>query len=262
LDDDIRNKGMWEEIHAGRRFMNIYRDECKPSDMERGLPYPPLFKPAGGGDKTPLTTDFKKELLKSDSYLELINKRRSLRDFSDEPITQEQLAFLLWSTQGVQRILGGNYASLRPVAGGGGRHEFETYFTARENGIEGMRGGAYHYLPFENAVEYLRPVENYHDTLSVLLAEQEYFCSAPVVFFWACAAYRAEWKCSNWTHRASLMNVGHIGQQMYLSATALGLGACCVCCYMQDECDSFFGLDGSEEFVTYVCPVGRAKEGA
>ena len=39
------------------------------------------------------------------SLLEAIQNRRSQRDYNGEPITLEELAFILWATQGVSRIL-------------------------------------------------------------------------------------------------------------------------------------------------------------
>jgi hypothetical protein len=38
------------------------------------------------------------------AYTELLDIRRSERSYTKSPATQEQLAFMLWSTQGVQKI--------------------------------------------------------------------------------------------------------------------------------------------------------------
>ena len=120
------------------------------------------------------------ELLTHDSYLELLNIRRSERKYADRPLTLNQLAFLLWSTQGIQSIRGNNYATMRPVPCGGARHEFETYFIVAPSGVDGLKAGLYHYLPMENAIEYLHGVDDHAETVSALLSGQAWAAKAPV----------------------------------------------------------------------------------
>jgi nitroreductase len=55
------------------------------------------------------------------------------------------------------------------------------------------------------------------------------------------------------------MDVGHIGQQMMLCATALGLGSCCLAAFRQKKCDEILQLDGEEEYTIFACPVGHEK---
>ncbi|GHU70465.1 thioester oxidase [Clostridia bacterium] len=250
---DQRNAGIRDLIHAGRTFMQLDYDVVKESDQQKRLPQPPLCKPAMGGAITPLPTNFD-GIIEHGSYLELLNIRRSERRYSAQPLTIAQLAFLLWSTQGIQSIRGNNYATMRPVPSGGARHEFETYFVAATDGVIGLDAGLYHYLPIDNAIEYIHSAEG--QTVSELLAGQTWADKAPVTFYWSCVAYRAEWRYSNMSHRVALIDLGHIGQNFMLSAAALGIGSCCIAAYDQKKCDEFIGLDGDEEYTVYTCAVG------
>ena len=55
-----------------------------------------------------------------------IESRRSIRQYTSDPLTLQELAYLLWCTQGiVQRHE--PYATFRNVPSAGGRHAFETY---------------------------------------------------------------------------------------------------------------------------------------
>jgi SagB-type dehydrogenase family enzyme len=174
------------------------------------------------------------------------------------------LAFLLWSSQGIQEIRGRNYATFRPVASGGARHAFETYFIARN--VEGLKPGIYRYLPLEHvgekraSVEFINKPEDIEHSISDMLVGQRFAAEAGVVIFMSCVVYRAEWRYSHMAHRVALMDSGHVGQNWMLSASAMGLGSCCFAAFDQKICDETLGLDGFEEFMVYACSVGRIRK--
>jgi SagB-type dehydrogenase family enzyme len=146
---------------------------------------------------------------------------------------------------------------LRPVASGGARHPFETYIAVQN--VTNLQPGLYHYLPLENEIEYFGGLADYAATVTEMLAGQSWASKAPIALFWSCEAYRAEWRYGIFAHRVVLMDVGHLGQNAMLSATALGLGSCCMAAYDQNKCDSVLGLDGVEEYTVYACAVGAVK---
>jgi len=264
MKDDIRNEGVWEEIDRNRDFMKCpdFNLVMPNSDQEKKLPQPPLSNETKG-NVILLSADFD-EVLSQNLYTSLLDDRRSARVYDKtEPLLQNQLAFLLWSTQGIQEIRGRNYATFRPVPSGGARHAFETYFIARN--VEGLEAGIYHYLPLEHigekkvAIEFIGEVTNHQQLVTEMLVGQEWASHAPVVFFYSCVAYRAEWRYNVFAHRVVLIDVGHVGQNLMLSATAMGLGSCCIAAYDQNICDKTIGLDGYEEYVVYVCTVGKIR---
>jgi len=53
------------------------------------------------------------------------------------------------------------------------------------------------------------------------------------------------------------MDVGHVCQNLYLAAESIGCGTCGVAAYEQAAMDRFLGLDGRDEFVIYLAPVGK-----
>lgn len=229
------------------------------SDQDRKLPQPPLVKPAVTAKEThiPLTRDFSGLDLKND-LVSLFRDRRSARVYTQETVTQAQLSFLLWATQGVKSIRGKSYATLRTVPCGGARHEFETYLLIRK--IDGLRPGAYHYLPMEHALEFLHEVPDLDAVISQTLCGQVWAAKANVVFYWSAAAYRAEWRYGIYAHRPMLMDVGHVGQNLYLACTGLGLGCCAIAAFSHEKCREIFGLDGEEEYIIYTVPVGTVRE--
>ncbi|HZD43470.1 MAG TPA: nitroreductase family protein, partial [Methanomicrobiales archaeon] len=76
--------------------------------------------------------------------------RRSIRRYSTNPVSIEELSFLLWCTQGVKRIVAGG-ATFRLVPSAGARHALETYLLI--NNVEGILPGLYRYLALEHSLQ-------------------------------------------------------------------------------------------------------------
>ena len=241
-----------------RKFMQCpsFKTIMFESDQSKGIDPPPFSKPITGAVTTLTQFD---DILPTSDYMKLLDTRRSLRDYSGKPMTQAELAFMLWSAQGVQSYRG-QVATFRTVPSGGARHPFETYIAVQS--VEGLEPGLYRYLPLENVgeravkIERLGSIEDYTDKITAMLAGQAWAAKAPVVLFYSCVPYRAEWRYDSAAHRVVLIDLGHLGQNAMLSAVALGLGSCCMAAYDQQLCDEVLGLDGQDEYTVYAISVG------
>lgn len=260
LDEKLQS----ELIAQGRAFTHGYREndpyeDSFESDQELKRPQPPLTKPAmrSRDARIMLPRDFGELPMKND-LLSLLRDRRSARIYTGEEMTLPQLSFLLWATQGVKKLRGKKYATLRTVPSGGARHEFETYLLVKQ--IDGLRPGAYHYLPLEHALEFLHEVADMDAVIDETLCGQSWAAKANVVFYWAMVPYRAEWRYGIYAHRVALIDAGHVGQNLYLSCTALGLGTCAIGAFYDPACNRVFELDGVEEYIVYSAPVGTVRE--
>ena len=260
IERDIANK----IIDNGRQFMKgygahtLYEKEYE-SDQELKLPQPPLVKAAMRPEENriSLTRDFSQLEMKH-NLIDVIRDRKSSRVYTQEHMSLEELSFLLWATQGIKEIRGRSYATIRTVPCGGARHEFETYLLVRN--VEGLENGAYHYLPMEHALEFLNSVENMEEKITDSMCEQSWAAKANVVFYWSLVAYRVEWRYGIFAHRPALIDVGHVGQNLYLACSGLGLGCCAIAAFQHEICNEIFGLDGNEEFMVYAVPVGTISE--
>lgn len=247
-----------ELIRKGREFTKGYQDtdpymEDFESDQELKLPQPPLTKAPVSDVRVELSRDFSGLSLEPD-LVSILRDRRSQRVYTQEDLTLDQLSFLLWATQGVKGLRGRSYATLRTVPCGGARHEFETYLLVRK--VNGLAPGAYHYLPMEHALEYLHPVPQPETAISESLSQQKWAAKANVVFYWSMIPYRAEWRYGIYAHRTALIDLGHVGENLYLACTALKLGTCGVAAFSHELTARLFGLDGQEEYIVYTMPVG------
>lgn len=249
-------------ILQGRRYTMGYRLDDPynaefESDQERKLPQPPLTKAPMRPKEAAIALPMEFEGLTTANLTELLLARKSNRVFDQKPVTLLQLSYLLWATQGIKDIRGKAYATIRTVPCGGARHQFETYLLVRN--VEGLEPGAYHYLPMGHKLEYLYPVADLEQVIGETLCEQNWAAKAGVVFYWSMVPYRAEWRYGIYAHRVAMMDLGHVGENLYLAATALGLGTCGVGAFQHELCCRLFGLDEKEEYIVYTSPVGAIR---
>ena len=227
----------------------------EPTDQRLGLPQPPLQK-AYAPDALLIDLPSPREVaLGPTDLFELIERRQSRREYSDKPITLQELSFLLWATQGVKRIVRDGFATLRTVPSGGSRHAFETYLAA--NRVDGLEPGIYRYLALEHKLIRVSSPPDLPAQLGKACFGQDFAGTAAAVFFWSCIPYRCEWRYAVAAHKTLAQDSGHVCQNLYIACEALGLGTVAIGSYHQEMADALCGLDGTDEFVIYAAPVGR-----
>lgn len=254
---DENNK---QRILELREMMKVPTDEIL-SDQLKGLPQPPLERKLGGSKIITLTKNFE-NVIKNNDLLSIINSRTSKRKYNEEALTQYELSFLLWSTQGIKSIVGKERkATFRTVPSAGARHPFETYLLI--NKVIGLKPGLYHYMAMEHQLEYLGPIENQVEQVSEAFGGQNFFANAPVGFVWSVIPYRTEWRYTNHAQKYALVDVGHVCENLYLACEAIECGTCAIGAYNQSLADKLLGFNASPsadketEFVVYAAAVGK-----
>lgn len=252
-----------EKIQMNRKLIqyneDIYEDpefEIK-TDQQQNLPQPPLCKSPMTGHQIDLPKDFSKLSIEKD-FLKIINRRKSHRVYTEKQMTILELAYLLWTTQGVKSIRGNNYATLRTVPSGGARHEFETYLLIRK--IEGLEMGVYHFLPLTFQIEKIDEIQDWDQQIESAMEGQKWTTKANVIFFWSCIPYRSEWRYTYFAHRVILMDIGYVSQNLYLACESIGLGTCAIGAFKPNLSTTLLQLDGNEEFPILCSPVGTVSE--
>ncbi len=247
-----------DHIRANREFMKSLFGSMAggASDQSKGLAEPPLELPYPAGSELISLPKPDKSLLSRNDLYECIETRASRRRWSKEPLSLAEIAFLLWATQGVKEVLGDGYATMRTVPSGGARHPFETYVVASH--VEGILPGVYRYLPLSHKLVFLFAPPDMREHVMQATFGQRFVADAPVVFMWSCLPYRGEWRYTIAAHKLMLLDAGHVCQNLYLACEAIGAGTCAVGAYDQGSVDAFLKLDGHDEFVVYLAPVGKA----
>lgn len=191
------------------------------------------------------------------SVFEALKHRKTRRVFSNEPLSLEELSFLLWSVQGVKKIVNKGYATLRTVPSAGARHSFETYIAVSK--VEGLEKGIYRYLPLEHKLSFLFSVEDLQGKLDEAVFNQRFVGKSAVTFIWTTIPYRMEWRYDIASPKLIALDAGHVCENLYLSAECINAGVCAVAAYDQEKIDNLINVDGNEEFTIYLAAVGKAE---
>ncbi|MRR37819.1 SagB/ThcOx family dehydrogenase, partial [bacterium] len=226
------------------------------ADQSRGLPAPPLEEPAPEEGKF---ISLPQPLLISVPPLDIrsaLESRRSVRRYSEKFLTIEELAYLLWATQGI-REKHEPYATFRTVPSAGGRHAFETYLQI--NRVNGLEPGLYRYLAFSHRLLLIDPDPGMADCLADACLGQAMVRDSAVTFIWSCVIYRMAWRYSERAYRLVHLDAGHVCQNLYLAAEQIGCGVCAIGAFDDEIMAGLLGIDGTEEFVIYCATVGNKQ---
>jgi SagB-type dehydrogenase family enzyme len=190
------------------------------------------------------------------SFRQTIAARRSRRTFASG-LTLPELASILQLSYGVTGEIstpGGGRQLLRAAPSAGALYAAELYVAVRD--VEGLDAGIYHYEVPVNQLALLRGGD-----VSVRLAEvccgQEYPLNAAVTVLISGVVGRSTRKYGERGYRYVLLDVGHLGQNLYLSCAALGLSITTTCGFFDDDAADMLGVDGSDEPVLYFGFIGR-----
>jgi SagB-type dehydrogenase family enzyme len=248
----LKNQREFLKAHRWDKFAD------EQTAQRRNEPSPPLQKPYP--EMAELIDLVAPEALRVGDapLIELIRSRVSHRSYTDEPLTMEELSFLLWATQGVREVAADGKYTRRTVPSGGARHSFETYLLIER--VEDLACGLYRYLPLEHKLYFLRTVEDFSEAVSDGCRGQKFVGNAALVFAWTTIPYRAEWRYGHIAHKMIAMDSGHVCQNLYLACGAIGAGTCAVDAYNQEKMDALLGVDGEDEFIVYVAPVGKVGQ--
>lgn len=228
------------------------------TDQKQKLPQPPLQKFVEEDAEIIVLPKANKDVITKTNIFDCLMERKSNRIYTEESLSLEELSFLLWSTQGVKKVVGKvNFATFRTVPSGGARHPFETYLVI--NRVEGLRKGVYRYLPLDHKLVFLFDKNNMEEEVAEAVSGQKFIVNSAVIFVWSCIPYRSEWRYDISAHKTILQDSGHLCQNLYLACEAIGCGTCAIGDYNQEIIDKFFMLDGKDEFVIYAAPIGKAK---
>jgi SagB-type dehydrogenase family enzyme len=228
------------------------------SDQDRGVPAPPCQKPHPQDARLLDLIPPEAFTLGQAPLVDLIRQRKSRRKYTQEPLTLEELSFLLWATQGVRQANSERTRVWRTVPSSGATHPFETYLVI--NRVAEIQPGLYRYLSLEHKLLLVSPIDQeWLNKLVYACRGQEFVSQSAVTFVWTVIPYRAEWRYANDAHKAIAQDSGHVCQNLYLASEAIGAGTCAVAAYAQNAMDALLGVDGSDEFVMYLAPVGKVK---
>jgi SagB-type dehydrogenase family enzyme len=188
----------------------------------------------------------------------VLRRRRSARSFAAVPLTERQLSALLFAGYGVTGRLGlpdePLEQPLRTAPSGGALYPLDLYVAAQRT--SGLDPGLYHFDPLSHALEQLGAPPD----LASASPYADLVAEAAVVLLVAAAFWRSRFKYGLRGYRFTLLEAGHVAQNVLLAATALDLGAVVLGGFYDGRVDQALGLDGVDESTLIAICIGARKE--
>jgi len=184
------------------------------------------------------------------SLEELLRQRRSIREYSDAPLTQDEVMKLLWAGQGITR--GGGF---RTAPSAGALYPLELYLVA--GNVDNLAPGIYKYNPVKNDLTLVKEGDVRRSLAAASLGQSSVSDGAIDIVI-AAVYERTKIKYGSRGERYVHIEVGHAAQNICLQATALGLGLVTVGAFDDAVVAKVIGMS-QDESPLYVMPVGRIK---
>ncbi len=188
------------------------------------------------------------------NFLEMVELRSTLRQYDDtEKLTQKELSYLLWCTQGVKMVM--QTKTVRNVPSAGGRNALETFLYIRR--VENIKPGLYRFLPLEHKLVLVSDSEDTEKNICGQFSTAGVANNAAVVFIWTAVYERMACMFGERAYRYIHLDAGHACQNLYLAAQTMKIKICALGAFDDEQLNKNLGLDGNEQFVVYGAGVGK-----
>jgi SagB-type dehydrogenase family enzyme len=176
------------------------------------------------------------------SVEQAIARRRSVRDFTPDPLDLAQISQLLWSAHGLTSAQG-----LRAAPSAGACYPLEVYLACEQ--------GLFRYEPNGHALVKVSGADP-RGPLAQAAYGQFFISDAAVSIVFAAVYERTTQRYGDRGIRYVHMDVGHAAQNVHLQAEALGLASVPVGAFDDVAIAEVLGIP-TEEKPIYIVPVGR-----
>jgi len=176
------------------------------------------------------------------SIEECLAGRRSIRSFTSDTLTAEQIATLLWAAQGITDTARG----FRTAPSAGATYPLETYLLTHQ--------GVFLYHPAAHKITLIKKGDKRVE-LALACLGQYWVGKAPASIVLCAVPERTSRRYGDRAMRYIWMEAGHAAQNILLEAVALELGGVPIGAFNDKALAKLLGLDESA-IPLYVIPVG------
>lgn len=181
--------------------------------------------------------------------------RRSHRTLAGDALTLRQLSQLLWAGQGVTATTENPPRRLRTAPSAGATYPMELY--AVVSAVDGLDAGVYRYVPASHALAVVSKGD-VRPALFEAASRQAAVGAAPVTLVLAAVVARTAARYAERAERYVAIEVGAVGENIYLQAESLALGTVYMGAYRDDAVKAVLGLP-ADQAVYGVLPVGKVS---
>lgn len=183
---------------------------------------------------------------------EALKARRTHRSFKSRSLTLQQFSQILWGAYGVTAKVSGYHLKTAPSAGA--LYPIDIYAVVGEEGVETLAPGVYHFRPEDHSIECikegdLRAAVARHSVRQMWMAE------APVMLVITGEYARCTVKYASRGVLYTHIEAGHVGQNVFLQAEAIGLKAGIVGAFNNEDIIKTIGIPANHDPLL-IMPVG------
>ena len=181
---------------------------------------------------------------------DVLEKRKSIRMYSNENISLDSLSYFLYYTARIKNIFKSKEGTLteRPYPSGGARYPLEIYVA--NNRIIDIQKGIHYYDPLKHQLILINNNKNYQKKFNKFLLDVQYPLmdrEPDIVFIITAVFARTMWKYEKLGMSLILSDLGCLYQTMYLLATEMKLAPCPIGKTEENLVKNWLNLDWLEE---------------
>jgi SagB-type dehydrogenase family enzyme len=178
---------------------------------------------------------------------ELIEKRRSVRKYTDRELSGSVISRILWTAQGIS-----SEGGLRTSPSAGALYPLEIHVVAGE--VSGLEPGIYRYIPEEHTLVQ-EIAGDLREKLSKAVLSQPMVKNAFASIVISAVYPRITSKYGKRGIRYAHMEAGHAAQNVYLMGVELGIGTCAIGAFEDEEVRKVLKMPVNEDPL-YIMPLG------
>lgn len=182
------------------------------------------------------------------SLAQLMQQRRSVREYRPAPLSLSEIGQLLWAAQGITHARG-----LRTAPSAGALYPLELYLVV--GNVIDLEPGIYHYQLHNHRLA-LHLAGDKRKALAQAAYMQTWLAAAPAIVIISADYQRTRKKYAQRAERYVHMEVGHAAQNLFLQAEDLDLGTVVVGAFFDDDVAELMHMP-AELVPLALMPVGK-----
>ncbi len=163
-----------------------------------------------------------------------IFKKKTVRNFSNKPLTPNEVSQILWAANGIIPRDAVTGATSRVTSSAGGLYPLEVFLVCGDNTVEGVPAGVYQYIPQKNSLKAIAKGDK-RIAMATAAHMQGFLAQAPATVVIGAEFARTTFKYGGRGVQYAIMEAGSSNQNIYLQAEGLGLRVAGVGAFKDEE---------------------------
>lgn len=241
----LAHDGLKLDVDVGKQVMNNILFSDRPAINQ-------------GDDNNILITLPEPSEQPTEKFEQLMRRRTSVRDYTDEAVSLAEISSLCASTVSARDRFKTTSSQVIPHAPlaptGGGLLSIQLYYISLNT--ESLSRGIYKYRADKHGLELVSEGE-IRGRIFEITSFQDWIARCAGIFVLVSDLDRVQWKYEDRAYRLTHMDAGVLGQSLHLAATSIDLGSCMVFGFLDDEMNQLMSIDGDRQFVSLIMPIGK-----